>query len=400
MRLAIGVGAGLLVISQTCAAQSTSREAACENYRRQTGKVHPNCASAQAPRPAQRQAPNESTQRPAQASNSQQLAEMPPPDRVLREITHPDPLEAAARRAGAFFQLEAMVEVLSEGRNFRRQLTAEEERIIKSYKQANSAVHKQADSLLPPGNPGEQPSPGVKWQIQVRHYRSSKPYQAELLQKFFSPSWQQNFLAVQTRQEEKVADALQKQRSAEAKAREAPVPSIAQSATVVKGSAARPASEEMVRQVGDFVGGLGEEVRKAQAKECAAKGPPKATGTALRGTYASPWTGTYAKWVAIDFDCGIALYCGAEERFREYSASGNSVTVAGTTYTRAADGALAGPKEVKVTRKQGPRYRTETNNEYLGASKGFGPVQRDVLISPATTVTEACAVGTLRKREP
>jgi len=400
MRIAIGVGAGLLVIAQICAAQGTSLEAACENYRRQTGKIHPKCASVQAPRPVPG-AQGQSTQPAAPpVANQRQLAEMPSPDRVLREITHADPLEAAARQAGAFFQLEAMVEVLSEGRNFRRQLTAEEERIIKSYKQANSAVYKQADSLLPQGNPGEQPSPSVKWQNRVGDYRRSKPYQAELLQKFFSPSWQQSFLAVQTRQEEKVADAVQKRRSAEAKAREAPVPSIAQSASVVKAPASRPASEDMARQVGDFVGGLGEEVRKAQAKECAAKGPPKTTGTALRGTYASPWTGTYATWVAIDFDCGIALYCGAEERFRDYRATGNSVTVAGTTYTRAGEGALAGPKEVMVSRTRGPQYRTETSNEYQGAAKGFQPVERDVLVSEATTVKKACAVGTLRRREP
>ena len=419
MRFAVGVGAGLLVASQACIAQGTSAEAMCEKYRQQTGKVHPRCANVAAPRstPGAQTKPASESAQPGAPLHQPQLAEMPTFERVMREITHADPLEAAARQAGAFFQLEAMVEILSDGRNFRRQLTAEEDRIIKSYRQGNGVVYKNAQGLLPQGNPGEQPSPGVKWQNRVNAYRFSKEYQAALLQKFFSASWQQYFLAIQTRQEQTVAEREEKRRAAEAKAREAPVPSIVDSAKVQKPSAGRPASEDMARQVGEVLGGLHEVAREAHMAECAKIGPPRPAGARLTGVYENGWTGTYSTWAAIDFDCGVILFCGAEEKFREYHASNAQVTAGKFTFARRSDGTLAGPREVIVKKRQPATYNTETSYEYsrggsvvarsvtpVGPSQtvtsgdGWRRVDKETLASPESTIDVPCAVGALRKR--
>jgi hypothetical protein len=74
------------------------------------------------------------------AQNPPHLREMPSVDRVMREISVPDPKEAAARLAGAFSQLSDIVAELSNGRVAVGNPTPDEQLVMDAYNNARGAV--------------------------------------------------------------------------------------------------------------------------------------------------------------------------------------------------------------------------------------------------------------------
>ena len=112
------------------------------------------------------------------AANVSHLSEMPNVDRVMREITAADPQEAAARRMGAFEQLGEIVAELSEGRAAMGQQTADENRIMQSYRDARFQV--QQSVVRTPQDEALLPS--------LRRFDEDPALRTELLNKFFSPA--------------------------------------------------------------------------------------------------------------------------------------------------------------------------------------------------------------------
>lgn len=69
----------------------------------------------------------------AQATNPPYLSEMPPVERILREIRGADADQTAARQMGTFLQFKGMIETMAGGRRYRNELTPDEQRLIGAY---------------------------------------------------------------------------------------------------------------------------------------------------------------------------------------------------------------------------------------------------------------------------
>jgi hypothetical protein len=110
--------------------------------------------------------------------NPPHLAEMPLVERVLRDITAPDPRDAAARQMGAFEQLNEIIEELSGGRTAIGQATPDEVRIMGEYRQARYEVQQrlvrtpQDEALLPA----------------LRRFDEDPALRVELVKRFLSPA--------------------------------------------------------------------------------------------------------------------------------------------------------------------------------------------------------------------
>lgn len=111
--------------------------------------------------------------------NPPYLSEMPTVARVLQEITAPAPLDAAARRAGAFEQLHEIIDEFSGPRRAMGTYTPDEASIMSEYRTAKytaiTAVHHgpQDDHLLPA----------------LRRFDEDPALRDELLNRFFSPAF-------------------------------------------------------------------------------------------------------------------------------------------------------------------------------------------------------------------
>jgi hypothetical protein len=108
--------------------------------------------------------------------NPAYLGEMPSVDRVLLEIKGADPQETAARQMGAFIQLGRMIADMSGGR---RDLTPDEQTIRRGYQAARAAIQ----SKLPEQNLDRA----------LRGYDTSRGFQEELFNRFFSPAFRAQY---------------------------------------------------------------------------------------------------------------------------------------------------------------------------------------------------------------
>ncbi len=108
----------------------------------------------------------------AQATNPPYLSEMPPVERVLREIRGSDPDETAARQMGTFLQFKAMIETMAGGRRYRNELTPDEQRLIQAYYTAYWEISKT--------KPEYQKFTGLKG------FDIDPAWRNELFQKYFS----------------------------------------------------------------------------------------------------------------------------------------------------------------------------------------------------------------------
>jgi type IV secretion system protein VirD4 len=117
----------------------------------------------------------------AQPLNPAYLREMPPPERILSEIRAVDPDEQAARQMGAFLQLNKIIDVMSEGRWTRNQLTPDELRIKQQYRSAVSQVQKA------------QGIPDARLEPTLRGYDLSPELRDDLLNRYFSPAFRTQY---------------------------------------------------------------------------------------------------------------------------------------------------------------------------------------------------------------
>ncbi len=113
------------------------------------------------------------------------LKEMPDTTRVINDIKGSDKIDTAARQWGAFYQLRDMLDVMSEGRVFRNQLTKEEVQIRKNYQQA---------MVQPKFDPEEYKRLGKNWGKLSIDYELDASLRNELLKLYFSPEWQTHYL--------------------------------------------------------------------------------------------------------------------------------------------------------------------------------------------------------------
>lgn len=141
------------------------------------------------------------------AINPGYLNEMPQPDRVIAEIHGADRFDTAARQAGALYQLREVVMELSDGRQYRNRLTADEHRLMSSYVDAAARV---MAPILASFDPEEMRrlgmnSPRAKWIGLRTHYELDKAFRDELLERFLSPALRANYRAIESRQEQSLA---------------------------------------------------------------------------------------------------------------------------------------------------------------------------------------------------
>ena len=124
------------------------------------------------------------------ALNPAYLAEMPPVLRVLREITGADPVDKAARQAGAFQQLHDIIEELSAPRAALGQFTPDENRILGEYRTARVAVMQSVEERHIP---------------MLRRYDEDPALRDELLNRFFSPGLRSRSLSVSREMQRRIA---------------------------------------------------------------------------------------------------------------------------------------------------------------------------------------------------
>ena len=111
----------------------------------------------------------------AQATNPPYLSEMPPVERVLKEIRGATPDETAARQMGTFLQFKDIIQKMASYRFYRNQLTADEKRLIQVYNTAYWEISKT--------KPEYQKFTGLKG------FDIDPAYRAELFEKYFSASF-------------------------------------------------------------------------------------------------------------------------------------------------------------------------------------------------------------------
>jgi hypothetical protein len=111
---------------------------------------------------------------------------MPTVDRVLREITADNPMDAAARRMGAFEQLNEIIEELSMGRTAIGQPTPDETRILGEYRQARYEV--QQTQVRTTAEEERLPA--------LRRFDEDPALRDELLNRFLSPALRAQSVAI------------------------------------------------------------------------------------------------------------------------------------------------------------------------------------------------------------
>lgn len=127
----------------------------------------------------------------AQATNPAYLAELPPVERILREITGTTPDETAARQMGTFLQFKGMIESMAGDRRYANKLTPDETRLIQVYYTAWWEIAKT--------KPEYQKFTGLKG------YDISPDWRNELFAKYFSPQFKAVYDGVNAEYDRRIA---------------------------------------------------------------------------------------------------------------------------------------------------------------------------------------------------
>lgn len=114
-----------------------------------------------------------------QATNPPYLSEMPPVERVLKEIRGATPDETAARQMGTFLQLKGIIQDMASYRYYRNQLTLDEQRLIGMYQAAYGNIAKT--------------SPDYTKYNALKGFDIDPGYRIELLEKYFSASFRAQY---------------------------------------------------------------------------------------------------------------------------------------------------------------------------------------------------------------
>jgi len=111
----------------------------------------------------------------AQATNPPYLSEMPPVERVLKEVRGATPDETAARQMGTFLQFKDILQDMAGYRFYRNQLTADEKRLIGLYQGAYWNIAKTR--------------PEYQKFTALKGFDIDPAYRAELFEKYFSDAF-------------------------------------------------------------------------------------------------------------------------------------------------------------------------------------------------------------------
>lgn len=119
----------------------------------------------------------------AQATHPPYLREMPAVERVKAEIKGTDPMDTAARQAGAFFQFRQIIYDLAlNQRRDRNEVTPDEKRLAEAYYAAAYYASQPVEKSL-----SEQDKP--KWVKLRGRYEGNPKFREELFTQFFSASF-------------------------------------------------------------------------------------------------------------------------------------------------------------------------------------------------------------------
>lgn len=128
----------------------------------------------------------------AQATNPPYLSQFPSMERVTAEIKGADAMDTAARRMGAFWQLQEIIKTLSGLRWTRGQLTPDEGRLIGQYRLGYSnAEQPYAQIPKTPSHPDK-----AKWYNAHTFYEVDEGFRDELFERLLSPSVREQFFRV------------------------------------------------------------------------------------------------------------------------------------------------------------------------------------------------------------
>lgn len=130
------------------------------------------------------------------------LARMPTPAQVVAGLSGADPLDLAAKRAGAMYQLRDIVWTLAEGRQYTNKLTGQELALSGAYVREYGRISAPIIASFDPRETqrlGWQ-SPRAKWFGARTRYETSTVFQGQLLERFFPADFREHFRAVKARQ--------------------------------------------------------------------------------------------------------------------------------------------------------------------------------------------------------
>lgn len=121
----------------------------------------------------------------AQGTNPPYLGQMPPVERVLRDIRGADSIDTAARQAGVFWQLQGVIRNLARSQHRTdRQFTPDETRLSSEYRNAYYSV------WLPVQNALAQDRPRL---FKLEGYTTNGDLLAEALERLSSPAFRAEY---------------------------------------------------------------------------------------------------------------------------------------------------------------------------------------------------------------
>ena len=123
----------------------------------------------------------------AQTNDPPYLSEFPTVDRVLAQTRGKSERDTAARQMAVFYHLRDMIERLSDGRNFRNQLTADERRLMTAYAEARGAILRRIEPTLSQSDRGN-------WFGSLAVIESNRDFRIEVLGAYFSRAWADAYL--------------------------------------------------------------------------------------------------------------------------------------------------------------------------------------------------------------
>lgn len=138
------------------------------------------------------------------AINTDYLKEMPEAGRVLADHQGTDASDTVAKQWGALYQLRAMMELQSGGRNFRNQWTTDEEKVRSSYSESMAKLEQPKFDEEETRKLGAN-SPRAKWFDRRTKYELDKSFREEILKRYFSADWQNRFRALEQAQQQRLA---------------------------------------------------------------------------------------------------------------------------------------------------------------------------------------------------
>ena len=128
----------------------------------------------------------------AQTTNLPYLREMPSIERVMAEIKGADAMDTAARRMGAFWQLQEIIKTLSGLRWTRNQLTPDEGRLVGQYRLGYSNAEQPYSYIAKtPSHPDK-----AKWFNAHTFYEADEGFRDEIIERFLSPALREQFFRV------------------------------------------------------------------------------------------------------------------------------------------------------------------------------------------------------------